>query len=140
MTLRLPWLKVHGPQGYVRIRKMHLLGDYKSGHDLRYRFYYDYDSAFYDEGTFDADGVVGGSYYGADDYGDGLYGGSGAIYQFRAHLPRQKCQSMSVEISDIQSEIGSGYEITNITLEVGTKKGPAKLESSRTTSATGTST
>ena len=88
-------------------------------------------------GTDDLDGD--GS---AAEFGDGTPFGSATqtsemestVYQFRAHLPVQKCQAVKFYFEDIASVGGAlagSYEITELMLEVGTKRGLFKSAGTR---------
>jgi len=141
LRVKLGWVKPHGNQGYGRVRKAFLLGDYQSTHTLKYKFRYDYESRS-DTGTFDPSTIVNTNTYGSGTYGYGVYSGEGGtVYQFEAPLPRQKLSTLQIEFWDVPgTDIGPSYQVTDLTLEVATKKGPNKMESGRTSGATGPST
>ena len=66
--------------------------------------------------------------YGSEYYGAGtnlLYSG---VYQFNAHLARQKCEAVRFQFSDtVSSDPGQAYSITNLMLEVGLTRRTMKL-------------
>ena len=136
LKIATSWVKLTGLQGFQRAYRMSILGEYKSRHHLRLKVYTDYsntvtqvieftpqdvlsvDSGFYGDGVY---GVI--SPYGSDDNG---------VYQFQAHMKRQKCQAIRFEIEDItDNSLDSGtYEsatFSGITVEVGVKRGQNKL-------------
>jgi len=139
LTIETPWIKIAGLQGFQRVYRASLLGDFKSAHKLKMKVYYDYKNYSNDLYYFDPALVLGSAMddtYGSDSpYGSGSpYGGEfDDVYQFRVHLGTQKCQSIKFLIEDIQDGSGSidgeSYSIQNMALEVGVKKGLNKLRS-----------
>jgi hypothetical protein len=54
------------------------------------------------------------------------------IYQYEISLTNQKCQSFKIKINDnVSSGTGQGLKLTNITLQLGKKRGLNKLPSTR---------
>jgi hypothetical protein len=54
-------------------------------------------------------------------------------YQFRERLLRQKCEAIKFEIQDTSSgSVAEGYNISDLTLEVGVKPGINRLKASQT--------
>lgn len=146
LVVETAWLKLRGLQGYQRARRALVLGEFHSAHKLRMELAYDYEPGW--QGIeFDpvASGVVT-TYLGDPSgfFGDGTPFGSGtataemesAVYQFRAHLPRQKCQSIKFRFTDRPSAAGDkpaqAYELTEIMLEVGRKRGTFKPSDGKT--------
>ena len=132
------WIKVNGIQGFARIHRILVLGDYKSKHLLRISVAADYQQSPNQFFTFDASKVLDSNVYGqGSTYGsDNPYGGvSDSVYQFRCHLQQQKCQSIQLTVEDLYSEGSPGEAslISDITLEVSVKKGTAKLKASKST-------
>jgi hypothetical protein len=121
-------------QGFWRVRKLLVLGDYVSAHRLKVKVFYNQENAPYEEIVFDTADVISTSTWGSDaTWGSGdFWGGNrnGRTYQFERKLKRQKCQTISFEFSDIGSTGGS-YEISEIALEVGLIPGPARLATVR---------
>ena len=125
-------------QGFQRIWRVLLLGEYKSPHVLKVSLSYDFQPFTADEYYWDPVSRMNiteygdGAYYGSD----AVYGGSSdnsGVYQVRTHVPRQKCQALKIEIQDLNIE-GSyeGYNISSVAFEMGIKKGIAKLASAQT--------
>jgi hypothetical protein len=111
------WVKFAGIQGFQRVRKLAFLGDYKSAHQMRVRVGYDYDDAYADTYTFDATTNIGSS---------------AVPYEFRIHLGRQKCAALRFEFSDIlPGSPGESYNISDLSLEVGIKRGINKLSAAK---------
>lgn len=107
------WLKMAGIQGYQRVRRIGFLGEYKSAHEMQVRVGYDYSDSYTDTYTFDAETVIASS---------------ANVYEFRAHLARQKCASLRFEFQDIPgTPAGESYNMSDLSLEIGLKKGVNKL-------------
>jgi hypothetical protein len=150
MRLETAWIKLDTLQGFQRIRRAMVLGEFKSNHRLALEIAYDYelirhrlifdatsniDTTTFGDPLLDLDGDTA-------TLGDGTPFGSGTatdemgtrVYQFRAHLPRQKCQSIKFYFEDMHSFGGyleEGYEITELMLEVGIKRGTFKIADTR---------
>jgi len=133
LRFKTPWYSSGGPQSYQRIRALNVLGTYHSSHTLRTRIRYDFQGNS-ETGEFPSS-YVNTSTYGDGAYGDDTYGGTGdSSYQFRVMLPRQKCQAVQFEIEDVDS-YGRAFEISNLTLEAGYKRGPVKRALTRKVNA-----
>ena len=129
LSLQTSYLSFAGIQGFQRVRKLFILGDYKSSHKLNVSIAYDWTTTPSAFTTIDATAALGLTAYGVGPYGAGPYGGVGGIYQFRLDLAQQKCQTLSITIEDSQStNFGEGYQISGISLEVGAKTGGAKIQ------------
>ncbi len=125
------WLKFAGLQGFQRVRRFAVLGKYESPHILRIRLGYDYESSYSDTIYFNAGQIVDSEIYGDDAlYGEGTpFGGTEEnVYQFVGHLARQKCQSVRFLFEDITTGTpGEAYNLSDLSLEVGLKKGLNKV-------------
>lgn len=138
LLLETAWIKLTGLQNYQRIRKMALLGEYRSEHKLTVSIFYDYEDFVRNTIIFNATTVIADEVYGDDaTYGDSeFYGGDSGdgVYQFRAHLPRQKCQAIKFQFEDDAStpNIGESFSLSDLTLEVGMKRGINKLPPDKT--------
>lgn len=138
LKLESGWISFAQVQGFQRVYKLLLLGNFKSPHKLRIRVAYDFNEAFVQEKIIDTADFTDNARYG-DDSPYGLpdtkaYGGSGNVHQIRLNLKRQKCQSMKIRIEEIQNDLdnlGEGLTLSNIMLEVGQKAGTAKLDNVR---------
>jgi hypothetical protein len=131
-TMSTGWIPLGGIQGYQRVRRATILGDYKSNHLLKIRVYINYSNNPIQEDVFDVGSIlsVDSGFYGDGVYGaESPYGGDiDSLYQFSIHMTRQKCQSIRFEIEnsfnndDLGSNTGEGASLSGITLEVGVKK------------------
>jgi hypothetical protein len=144
-----PWIKLVqnkmqasalGPQSFFRVRRFALLGRYSSRHILQVGLSYDYRPDVQQTYYFDTEQRLAGP---AGQYGnDAYYGettpyggddGADVVYQFRARTARQKCESIQFIIEDIpQPTNGESYGITDLSIEVGIKKGINKLGARKT--------
>lgn len=127
------WMSFAQLQGFQRVYKLLILGDYKSAHKLRIQISYDFNEAIVQEVLIDPADFLDATTYGEDSpYGSGTpYGGDGSVYQMRVNLARQKCQAIKVRITEQLANAGQGVELSAITLQIGTKRGTNKLGASR---------
>lgn len=115
------WIKLSGIQNYQRVQRFSVLGDYKSPHKLAVSVAYDYQDNFLNTYIFDPNAVLDFSNYGdTSPYGAGSYGTiTDNVYQFRAHLQKQKCESIKFKFEDIlDTNSGEGYSISNLALQI----------------------
>lgn len=121
-----------GLNGFQRVYRALLLGEYKGRHSTVVSFAYDYSPVYVDSATFDGYSVIGQYAYGStgpygETHGD-VYGGDYVPYQFRIHLKQQKCTAIRVKIEDTQtSPFNEGFNLSGITLQVGVKPSTYKL-------------
>tara|TARA_Y100000593_G_scaffold14361_1_gene27170 strand:- start:639 stop:4532 length:3894 start_codon:yes stop_codon:yes gene_type:complete len=145
LKIETAWIKMDTLQGFHRVRRAMVLGEFKSSHRLAMDISYDYEP-LRRRLIFDADAKMETTTFGdpADpsEFGDGTPFGSGTttsemesnVYQFKAHLPVQKCQSIKFYFEDIEAvgkALAEGYEITELMLEVGMKRGAFKVADTR---------
>lgn len=138
MKLRTGWVSFAGVQGFQRVYKLLLLGEYKSPHKIRVRVAYDFREAFVQEVTADINSFTDNTRYGDySPYGeptDVPYGSNGNQHQIRVDLKRQKCQSIRIQIEEIQNDeqnFGEGLRLSNIMFEVGEKRGVNKIDTAQ---------
>lgn len=133
------WLSLAGLQGFQRIYKMLILGQYIGPHQLLAKVAYDFNPIFSQQDYINATTLLQNNLYGDDAlYGDSSpYGGNAELYQFRLFFERQKCQSILISLEDVQTitaeenaqgntittTINEGLSLSAIALEVGVKKG-----------------
>ncbi len=135
------WIPLNGLQGFQRIQRVSVLGEFKTGHTLRVKIYNDYSNILVQEKTFDTASILSSD---SDFYGSGIYGVStpyggstNGVYQFQVHCKRQKCQAIRIEVEDIfdnddlGSNNGEGMSLSGITLHVGIKQGLNKTIASK---------
>jgi hypothetical protein len=103
------WLQLASLQGFQRVYKLLVLGDYYSAHTLVVQFAVDFDPTI-----VQTDVVTAAS-----------------PEQFRFFMSRQKCQAMQVTITDNPAVAGRSMSISGLTFEVGVKGGPFRLPASQ---------
>jgi hypothetical protein len=113
MKIVTSWLSFAKLQGFQRVYKFLILGEYESPHTLNVSLAYEFD----DTNTQQVDIPVLTEV---------------TPYQFRVFPQIQKCETMRITIQDSQdSAMGEGYAISALMLEVGAKQGTYKLPASR---------
>lgn len=119
MTLETPEIPCGsgGSQGWGRIYRMALLGDFFAAHKLLLSLAYDHQTNYTDTITFDTtSGLIPGD----------------VVYQFRAsRLPRSVLQTLRLKIQDT-ANTGQSCAISSLVLEVASKNGLAKLSPAKT--------
>jgi len=134
MSLTTSWVKTNQVQGFQRVRAAYVLGDFKSDHTLKLEIATDYQNYFNETHRFDYISDLSVDEYGdSSPYGDEDFYGTGSgvsdgVYQFRAKMGKQKCESMRFRISDMEEiNPGQAYSISSLMLEVGMKPTGMKL-------------
>lgn len=112
-TVETGWLKFAGVQGFQRVSELLLLGSFVETSNLYIYVGYDYADA-YPVSTVTATSIGGAT--------------SAIPMQVRYRFSRQKCQAIRFKIS---TEDGGSMALSNFSLEVGVKRGGAKLSSTR---------
>ncbi len=136
LRLVTSWLKFAGLQGFQRVYRVQILGDYMSPHKLHVQIATDFNPAFTQGVIIDAAALCDPSTYGSDPtYGGGtVFGGAFQPYEFEVHVTNQKCEAIQVALEDTQSSsFGEGLSLSAIGLEVGVKAGPMRLPAARRT-------
>ena len=140
MSLTTSWVKTNGIQGFQRVRRAFVLGDFKSTHTLQLEIGHNYQEYFNELHKFNYITDLEIIEYGdSTPYGDeGFFGTSSGVangvYQFRAHCKKQKCQSIRFRISDTEeAEPGQAYSISSLMLEVGIRANTMKLPAQKLT-------
>lgn len=111
MKLTTSWLSFAELQGFQRVYKLMLLGEYKSSHQLQVKVYYD----FVDTAT--------------QTTSIGVF--NTPPYMYRLFLSRQKCTSIKFTIEDTGVAVTESLEISAMAFEVGVKRGLNKLAATR---------
>jgi len=127
-------------QGFQRFWFMHLLGTWRSPHQLGIQYQTDYTPGWTDAWWYDATGLtdstgwitgsnaapigvdpITGSNYGDGQYGDGVYGGTTPdLYEWRLHL-NEKGKSIQFRYEDFEAEgyADASFELTEMLLTGG---------------------
>ena len=140
MSLTTSWVKTGGIQGFQRVKKAFILGDFRSTHTLQLEIGHDYQDYFNETHRFDYINDLEVIEYGdSTPYGDEAYYGTSTgvnngVYQFRAQCKTQKCQSVRFRISDSEeADPGQAYSISSLMLEVGIRSNAMKLPQQKLT-------
>jgi len=156
INLETGWISFAGIQGYQRIYKMMILGEYKTDHSLTLKIAYDFDEEYVDELTmkfYDITSTDTGVDIESYKYGNpitpGVYGDPGSSttyttaiayggknnnqYQVLIQLKKQKCESFKIRIENLQNtdQIGEGLILSNLAFVIGIKAAEYKIKTSR---------
>ena len=156
INLETGWISFAGIQGYQRVYRMMVLGEYKTNHSLKVKIAYDFDDEYVDELTmkfFDITssetGVDIENYQFGNPPSPGVYGDPGSStsyataiayggknnnqYQVKINLKKQKCESFKIRIENLQKteQTGEGLVLSNLAFVVGIKGTEYKIKSSR---------
>jgi hypothetical protein len=125
-------------QGFQRIRKAFILGDFKSDHSLRMEVGFNYAQYYLETHNFNyitdlsVNNFADENPYASETFASGSAGVADGIYQFRAGIKNQKCQSIRFSLSDTEdTSPGQAYSISNLMMEVGIKDTGMKLPSQK---------
>jgi hypothetical protein len=135
MKIVTSWFSLAQFEGFQRIYKAMIIGNYVSPHKLTMSVAYDFNPYSAGSVTFNAETLLGAETYGQiSPYGsEPSYGGPFPLYQFRYQVPRQKCESIQLTFQDLSAgSVGEGYQLSGLAFEVGIKQGLDKLGSTRT--------
>ena len=115
------WIKFAGIEGFQRIKRIAVLGDYANGSASGH---YAQVSAAYDWAT---------SFGSAVTYAPGASSSSGT-FQFRERLVQQKCDAVTILLEETGTNgvSGENMSFTDMSFEVGVKKGIRKMQASKT--------
>jgi len=123
MVLETAWIKLHPYlQGMSRFYHVHLIGELRSNHTIRFRYQTDY-LANWSPANDVAWTTGSGGEYGEGNYGDGAYGGAAdEVYAWKVHLG-EVGRSIRFRFEDIEAaaDAGPSYELSELLLEVGAK-------------------
>lgn len=115
MLAQTSWLHIGTLQGFQRVRRLIMLGDYSNGlsasHGVQISAAYDFSTTFEPAIAY-------------------LFGSASTTgrFQYRERLPRQKCDTVSLLIEEITSGSSLEYiDLTNIGFEAAVKRGVNKL-------------
>ncbi len=143
MTVEMGWISLASVEGFQRVWRLLLLGEYKSPHKLRIRVGKNFEPSWTEIVHFDPATALNQATYGSSSpYGAEYLMGNGSstsqvaldsVYQARIHLATQKCESIRFEIMDIQvsGTFGESMNLSALSLEVGAKTGSFKASQSK---------
>lgn len=125
MLLQTSWLDMAGVQGFSRVRRLILLGDYANGtsttHGISVTATYDFNQSPNGVGP-----VI--------PYQFNTAANISGVLQYRERLPQQKCDTVSLLITEVISSGISGeyIDLENMSLEVAIKRGVRKMAGPQT--------
>ena len=127
MKVRSAWLSFGGLQGYQRVYRILILGQYKSPHTLYVDVAYDFNPTIVQ--TLTITPTTATTYGSVSPYGsESVYGGVFAPYQWRVNPTRQKCQSIQLTIRDAEgTDPGASCTLSGMTAVVGVIPGPNRM-------------
>lgn len=136
MRLQTGWLSFAGLQGYQRVYRLFILGDYISADQMVVKVAYDFNPDPVQVTTVN----LTNTYAPTSTWGSSATWGSDSFWggstfppmQARIDLLRQKCQSIQITIEDSQSyDSGEGFEVSGLAFEVGLERGGFRIDSGR---------
>lgn len=142
MKFQTSWLSFAGLQGFQRVFKLLLLGDYYSAHAMRITIQYDFNPNTIQTVEINPSNVLNftetygsGSPFGTESP-DNVFGGVSfadyQLYQWRIFTTIQKCEAIQVTIEDLQTtEIGQSFSLSGLAFEVGVEGGLMRVPASR---------
>lgn len=147
MKLVTSWLSLSGIQGFQRIYKALVLGQYFGPHNLSVEFAYDFNPINSQQVYINATNALNSNVYGGDpSYAlNSPYGGEFPTYQWRIFTDKQVCEAIQITIQDLPFAgtytnlqglpttvtYGESMSLSSISLELGMKKGLNKLPANR---------
>ncbi len=130
-TLHIPMVIETAPvrlsavlQGWQKVHRATVLGNYLSPHTLRMYFKLDYEPAWSGPYDHDMSGDQSPRNYGSGNYGGGTYqpvaGLQSVVYQRAYHL-NKRCQSISFHFEDVETSANYGacFELSEVLLNGG---------------------
>jgi hypothetical protein len=131
LRLVTSWFSFGNLQGFQRVRRMMVLGNWKSAHQLSIGASFDFNDTVTQQATVTP--MTPQVYGGVSPYGADAYGGTFQPYQWRFDLAQQKCQAVKFTIQDLPEATasGEGMSLTSLAFEVGVKQGLNKVPASQ---------
>ena len=105
-----PWFKLGSLQGYGRLWKIFLLGNWKSSHTLNVTVAYNYNTTVVDTFTITNTTTPG-------------------VYQFRMDPSNQLCESFQLTITDTSG--AQSFTLEGLTFEIGARDGGFRINQSK---------
>ena len=106
LDVETAWIKVGGPQGFARIRKLMLLGEYKAAHTVRVRVGFDYAATYTDDKSRSFTGLTAGD-----------------PAQFKHGPSRQRVESMRVRVTVTPTVEDDALTLTGLALDAAPRRG-----------------
>ncbi len=115
MSMTTAWIKASSIQNFQRVRAIELLGQENgsSPHGVQLSVAYDFVTTLTQTGAF-------------------YLTGSNAPFQYKISLPRQKCDSLQLFITELTTGAsGESISLSDMAMEIGVKRGMNKLPASK---------
>lgn len=130
LTIRTPFIKLSGMQGYQSIFGCYLLGTLQAPHILECSVAYDYNPGTQGEVLINSSIAGAGRWGGLPIWGSKGAWGNGALfsnYQFQIAVNNPRCQSIQFTFRDVQPEPSRAFSLNGLALEVLALSGAARL-------------
>jgi hypothetical protein len=122
------WIHLNNIQGFQRVYNAFIYGRYRSAHSIRVDVFYDGVPKIAETHIIDASSLPIANFSDANMYSNSSFAGDTMPYEFRIHLGRQKCQSVSFEISDSnQAGTGQSMDLVGLNIQIGLKNTGTKV-------------
>jgi hypothetical protein len=135
-NISTPWLRLNKIQGYQKAYYVRILGVYKSLHRLKMNVFYDYE--LYSSEEYIIDPLAENQYnIEIKPSNQSIEDGSAinGVYQMKIDLIRKNCQAVRLVIEDVPldeaNNTGECFALSNVTVNIGLKKGLAKIQASK---------
>jgi hypothetical protein len=112
MTIETGWIPLAGPQGWGRLRRVNVLGDFRDNHSLTLYFGWDYDEEYTYSIAYTPSGLT-----------------TGNAQNWRVRAPRQVGQAVRFKLVD--NGTGEAIVITGLELETSQKSGATRVPDSK---------
>ena len=128
LRLKTGLMSFSGIQGYQRVKRCWVFGDYVSSHKLKVRLYFDGSPAASEQRTFDVDQIVQPAVWGDDPTwgASAVWGGTFKAPTSALRLQRQKCRALQVELIEDETA-GEGLRLRGLGFLVGSYPGLARV-------------
>lgn len=128
MAFTTGWLNLSGLQGYQRIYKIYLLGNYQTPHKLSIGIAYDYDSNVSQVVPISPDNYSA-AWGGDTNWGSNSYwGGPSNVEQWQINFAQQSCETFQINLNEFYDPskgvaAGAGLTVSGLDLVYGQLKG-----------------
>lgn len=138
LRVRTAPIRLDSIQGYLRVRRVNIVGEYLSSHRLQMKVYCNRDISPTETRIWEPDDVLDLTLWGAGSgtWGSvsGTWGGAPGAndYQLQHKFKRQKVQTVSLEFKDLkESGSGESYQLTELNFSIGKYGENARIPAAR---------
>lgn len=142
MAIETNWFSFSGLQGYQRIYRYYVLGDFVSNHTTVIKLAYNFEKFYTETVYFNTKTGLIETYFGDDTvFGESdPFGGSGSgVYQFRSKPAIQKCESIKIRLENLDNiELlpGGCFNLVSMAFEIGQKPAGFKFAGTKNIGST----